>query len=70
MFITYSEWAHANPSARAYHSPMLEENGGGAAFLPTPRGQNHAAAKFQRYKRSMAENPGYVGELSQIPDTG
>jgi len=44
--ITYSEWALANPSAWAYHRPMLEENNGWAAFITTPRGRNHALSMF------------------------
>ncbi|TMN46193.1 hypothetical protein CWB92_23420, partial [Pseudoalteromonas piscicida] len=43
---------------------------GGAAFITTPRGKNHAHATFQRYKRMMAENPRYFAELSTIHDTG
>ena len=42
MGITYSEWALANPSAWAYHRPMLAENDGWALFITTPRGRNHA----------------------------
>lgn len=70
VFIGYSEWALGNPSAWAYHRPMLEENGGGAAFITTPRGKNHAHATYQRYKRMMAENPRYFAEISSIHDTG
>ena len=70
VFIAYSEWALANPSAWAYHRPMLEENGGGAAFITTPRGKNHAHATYQRYKRMMQENPRYFAEISTIHDTG
>lgn len=70
VFIAYSEWALANPSAWAYHRPMLEENGGGAAFITTPRGKNHAFATYQRYKKMMAENPRYFAEISTIHDTG
>jgi hypothetical protein len=44
--ITYSEWALANPSAWAYHRPMLQENRGWATFITTPRGHNHAKALF------------------------
>jgi phage terminase large subunit len=44
--IVYSEWALANPSAWAYHRPMLEENGGWAVFITTPRGHNHAKSMF------------------------
>lgn len=70
VFITYSEWALANPAAWAYHRPMLEENGGGAAFITTPRGKNHAHATYQRYKKMMDENPRYFAEISSIHDTG
>lgn len=70
VFIAYSEYALGNPSAWAYHRPMLEENGGGAAFITTPRGKNHAHATYQRYKRMMAENPRYFAEISSIHDTG
>lgn len=70
VFIGYSEWALGNPSAWAYHRPMLEENGGGAAFITTPRGKNHAHATYQRYKRMMVENPRYFAEISSIHDTG
>lgn len=44
--IVYSEWALANPSAWAYHRPMLEENDGWALFITTPRGHNHAKAMY------------------------
>lgn len=70
VFIAYSEYALGNPSAWAYHRPMLEENGGGAAFITTPRGKNHAHATYLRYKRMMAENPRYFAEISSIHDTG
>ena len=45
--IVYSEWALANPSAWAYHRPMLEENQGWATFITTPRGRNHAFTMYQ-----------------------
>ena len=70
VFIAYSEWALANPAAWAYHRPMLEENGGGAAFITTPRGKNHAHAMYLRYRKMMAENPRYFAEISTIHDTG
>ena len=50
--IVYSEWALANPSAWAYHRPMLEENNGWAAFITTPRGRNHAHTMLQHAKQS------------------
>jgi phage terminase large subunit len=49
--IAYSEWALSNPSAWAYHSPMIRETGGFAAFITTPRGNNHAKTMFDRAKQ-------------------
>lgn len=70
VFIAYSEWALANPSAWAYHRPMLEENGGGAAFITTPRGRNHAQAIYLRFKEMAEKNPRYFAELSSVIETG
>ena len=64
--ITYSEWALSNPSAWAYHRPMLEENGGWAAFITTPRGRNHAKAMFDHASTS----PDWFAELLTVNDTG
>jgi phage terminase large subunit len=64
--IVYSEWALANPSAWAYHRPMLEENNGWAAFISTPRGRNHAHAMHQHAKQS----PEWFSELLTVDDTG
>jgi hypothetical protein len=63
--IVYSEWALANPSAWAYHRPMLEENNGWAAFITTPRGRNHAHAMYNYAKGS----PEWFAELLTIDDT-
>lgn len=64
--IVYSEWALANPSAWAYHRPMLEENAGWAAFITTPRGRNHAYSMYQMAK----EHPRWFAEVSSVHDTG
>lgn len=64
--IAYSEWALANPSAWAYHRPMLEENNGWAAFITTPRGRNHAYSMYQMAK----DNPRWFAEVSSITETG
>jgi phage terminase large subunit len=64
--IAYSEFALANPSAWAYHRPMLEENGGWAAFITTPRGRNHAKSMFDMAKK----NPKWFAEISTVHDTG
>lgn len=63
--ITYSEWALANPSAWAYHRPMLEENDGWAAFITTPRGRNHAKALFDHAQKT----PIWFSELLTALDT-
>lgn len=64
--ITYSEWALANPSAWAYHRPMLEENNGWAMFITTPRGRNHAHSMYEMAK----ESPRWFAEVSSIHQTG
>ncbi len=64
--IAYSEWALSNPSAWAYHSPMIRETGGFAAFITTPRGSNHAKTMFDRAEKSTA----WFSQLLSIEDTG
>lgn len=64
--ITYSEWALSNPSAWAYHRPMLEENGGTASFITTPRGNNHAKSMLDMAQK----NPKWFAEVLNIHDTG
>jgi len=63
--ITYSEWALANPAAWGYHRPMLMENNGWAAFITTPRGNNHCKAMYDRALLS----PHWFAELSDIRHT-
>jgi len=65
--ITYSEWALANPSAWAYHRPMLEENNGFAMFITTPRGNNHAKAM---YDHAVAHPETWFAEVSSVLQTG
>jgi hypothetical protein len=64
--VTYSEHALSNPSAWAYHRPMLEENDGWAIFVTTPRGRNHAHEMFKH----AASAPGWFAELLTARDTG
>lgn len=64
--IVYSEWALANPSAWGYHRPMLEENGGWAAFITTPRGNNHAKAMYEMAEKSER----WFAEISDVNHTG
>ena len=44
--IVYSEWALANPAARAYLRPIIAESRGWQIFITTPRGKNHAHNTF------------------------
>jgi len=64
--IVYSEWALANPSAWAYHRPILEENKGWAVFISTPRGHNHCKSMFDYAMRSRE----WYCELLTARDTG
>jgi phage terminase large subunit len=72
--ITFSEWALANPSAWAFLSPILEENGGWASFITTPRGNNHAktmldAAKLDPWNPAL--NPkGWFSQVLTAAQTG
>jgi hypothetical protein len=64
--VTFSEFALANPSAWGYIRPMLEENNGWAAFITTPRGNNHAKAMLDLAKT----DPRWFAEVLSIEDTG
>lgn len=64
--VAYSEWALCDPAAWAYHKPMIEESNGTAAFITTPRGNNHAKTMYERAVKS----PLWFAELSRIEDTG
>ncbi|MEL6758107.1 MAG: hypothetical protein AAFP81_16875 [Pseudomonadota bacterium] len=65
--IAYSEWALSNPAAWAYHSPMIRESKGFAAFITTPRGRNHAKTMFDTAQR----NPDtWFSQHLSIEDTG
>jgi len=66
MLITYSEYSLANPSAWAYHRPMLQENNGTAVFITTPRGRNHGYDLAQYARRT----PGWFYEQLTARDTG
>jgi hypothetical protein len=64
--VTFSEWALANPSSWGYIRPMIEENDGWAAFITTPRGNNHAKAMLDMAQAS----PHWFAEVSTAEDTG
>lgn len=63
--IVYSEWALSNPSAYAYHKPMLRESKGKAVFITTPRGNNHAKTMLDMAKGE----PGWFHEVLSVIDT-
>ena len=64
--IVYSEWALANPYARAYLRPILAENNGWQAFITTPRGKNHAYNSFMNAKK----DPDAFTEVCDVYQTG
>ncbi|CAB3782105.1 hypothetical protein [Paraburkholderia fynbosensis] len=64
--IVMSEWALCNPAAWAYLKPILDENGGWAMFITTPRGKNHAHSMYQMAKG----NPKWFAEVSNVLKTG
>jgi len=63
--IVFSEWALANPLAWAYLSPILEENGGWAAFIYTSRGNNHGRGTYEMAR----DNPTWFAELKPATET-
>lgn len=64
--IVLSEWALCNPAVWAYLKPILDENGGWAAFITTPRGKNHAHKMLQM----ALANPKWFAEVSNVLKTG
>ena len=64
--VVFSEWALANPSAWGYIRPMVEENNGWAAFITTPRGNNHAKSMLDMART----NPKWFAEVSDVRATG
>lgn len=63
--VTFSEFSLANPAAWGYIRPMLEENNGWAAFITTPRGNNHAKSMFDLAKT----DPRWFAEVLSVNET-
>jgi hypothetical protein len=59
--IVYSEWALANPNARAYLRPIVAENDGWQIFITTPRGRNHALTTLHAARKTL-------GAFAQVLD--
>jgi hypothetical protein len=64
--VVFSEWALANPSARAYLRPIFAENNGWQIYITTPRGKNHA---FKTYKAGLKDPSTFAQRLTAY-DTG
>lgn len=63
--IVYSEYALSNPLSWLYLSPILEENGGWAAFISTSRGDNH----FKRLTEYAVAADDWYGQVLPATDT-
>jgi len=63
--IVFSEYALSDPRCWAYLSPILEENGGWAAFISTSRGNNH----FKNLIDLAMSSPGWFGEILTAQQT-
>lgn len=64
--VVFSEWALANPSARAYLRPIFAENNGWQMYITTPRGKNHA---FNTYEAGRKDPNTFAQKLTAL-DTG
>jgi hypothetical protein len=64
--LVYSEWALANPAARAYLRPIIAENKGWEFFITTPRGKNHA----YRTLNAARNEPGAFAQVLSARETG
>ncbi len=63
--VVFSEFALAKPTTWNLIRPMLRENGGWAAFITTPRGNNHAKKLYDVAKREA----GWFCDLQTLFDT-
>jgi len=63
--VVFSEWALANPSARAYLRPIFAENNGWQMYITTPRGKNHAYKTYEAGRK----DPGTFAQKLTAYDT-
>lgn len=63
--VVFSEYALANPAAWSFIRPILDENGGWALFISTPRGRNHLARLYDYAKYSSD----WFAQLLTVDDT-
>lgn len=64
--VIFSEWSLMDPQALKLINPMLNENGGWALFLYTPRGKNHGYSLLNEARR----NPKWFSSVLTVDDTG
>lgn len=64
--VVFSEWALANPSARAYLRPIFAENNGWQLYITTPRGKNHA---YKTFTAGLQDKDTFTQRLTAL-DTG
>ena len=63
--VVFSEWSIADPQSWNFVRPILNENGGFATFIYTPRGKNHA---YDMWKRAQ-NDPRWFTSHKTIRDT-
>lgn len=68
--IVYSEWALANPNARAYLRPIILENNGWQIFITTPRGRNHAHTTLKAAQKIMQSGGDAFAQVLPATETG
>lgn len=68
--IVYSEWALANPNARAYLRPILAENNGWQIFITTPRGRNHAYTTLKAAEKVMLSGGDAFAQILDATQSG
>lgn len=59
--VVFSEWALANPAARAYLRPIFAENKGWQIYITTPRGKNHA---YKTYEAGLKDPDTFAQKLT------
>lgn len=64
--LVFSEYAISQPSSWGHLMPILEQNGGWAAFNSTPRGKNH----FKRLCEFAATEPGWFFSSLNADESG
>lgn len=65
LHVTFSEYSLCNPIAWDYIRPILLENNGTAAFIYTPRGENHGYNLLEQNR----DNPKWFTSIKTIDDT-